>query len=277
MRLTCLIDNCVDHGSPLWGEHGLSFLIETPEGNMLWDTGQSGQVLAHNLHTLGLEGVELSAIGLSHAHYDHTGGLLWALEHFANPVIYAHQRLFEPRYSKRKGELHSIGIDSWRGRLEREAHLKLSDQPQEIFPNVCTTGGIHQRPFPEGRSAHHLVLRGGQLVTDDYADDMSLVLCTDKGIVLLCGCCHAGLRNTLAAVRALYHQRLLAIVGGTHLVHVSDQELALVTDILVTEQTPQLFLNHCTGRRAINKLAETLGDRVHYCYPGMVIDTASLG
>ena len=72
MRLTCVVENCVAPGSPLWGEHGLSFLIEAGEQRLLLDAGQSGDVLRHNMVALGLWQQPLHHLVLSHAHYDHT-------------------------------------------------------------------------------------------------------------------------------------------------------------------------------------------------------------
>lgn len=272
MRLTCLVDNCVTRGSALWGEHGLSFLIETSAGNVLWDTGQSDAVLEHNLQKLGLEDVPLSAVALSHAHYDHTGGLFSVLAAHPGLPVYAHPTLFRERYHRKPEGLLPIGIANRRVELEAHANFHYSDAPQEIVPAVRTTGGIHARPFPQGASSHHFMRQGSEFVPDDYADDISLVLQVNRGIILLCGCCHAGLRNTLALVRAQYQARLLAIVGGTHLVQADDAELDAVGEVLRAEGEPMLYLNHCTGERAILALSRTFGQRVIPCPAGTIIE-----
>ena len=79
-KITCVVDNTVQRSSQFWGEHGLSFLIETDQGCALFDTGQSGSVLLHNLDVIGGSQKEISAVVLSHAHIDHTGGLEAFLE-----------------------------------------------------------------------------------------------------------------------------------------------------------------------------------------------------
>jgi len=268
MRLTCLVDNCVQAGSSLWGEHGLAFLIETEGGNVLWDTGQSGTVLWHNWEALGLQDVPLAAIALSHAHYDHTGGLLSVLERRPGLALYGHSALLTPRYSRRGAELRAIGLAWPREELERRASLQLAEAPQEIVPGVWTSGSIQPRPHPQGASAHHLQGRSGELVPDRYEDDLSLVLQTNEGWMLLCGCCHAGLRNTLAAVRALGHGPLRAIVGGTHLTSADAAELAAIVALLRAEGPPDIYLNHCTGEKAFLALYQALGQRVHSCPAG---------
>ncbi|MBM3188328.1 MAG: MBL fold metallo-hydrolase, partial [Chloroflexi bacterium] len=103
MRLTCLVDNTVALGSALWGEHGLSFLIETEQGNVLWDTGRTGTVLQRNLRELKLEGTALAALALSHAHHDHTGGIETVLEAHPGLPVYAHETIFHERFGERQG------------------------------------------------------------------------------------------------------------------------------------------------------------------------------
>ena len=272
MRLTCLVDNCASRGTSLWGEHGLSFLIETAAGNVVWDTGQSGSVLRHNIHELGLHGTALAAAALSHAHYDHTGGLAALLEMYPGLTVYAHGDVFRERYSQRKGVARAIGIASQKKQLETQTTFHLSDSPQEILPEVWTTGGIRHRAYPQGKSPHHVVLEGGKFVADGYVDDMSLVLRTERGIVLLCGCCHAGLRNTIAAVRAQYHEPLLGIVGGTHLAGADEVELRVLVEVLRTEGVPLLYLNHCTGERALQALDRAFGQRVAPCPAGTILE-----
>jgi len=272
MRLTCLVDNCVQAGSPLWGEHGLSFLVEGARGNVLWDTGQSGTVLLHNLRGLGLGEVPLAAVALSHAHLDHTGGLEALLKVRPGLRIHGHEDLFRARYSRREGKRRAIGMAPSRGELASRAVLQLSDAPEEIVAGVSTTGGIHHRPWTQGASPHHYVLRGDRMVPDPYADDMSLVLRVEGGVVLLCGCCHAGLRNTIAALRERYDAPLLAVVGGTHLLRAEQAELQAIADLLRSEGEPKLHLNHCTGQGALAWLGQAFGELVTPCPAGAVLE-----
>jgi metal-dependent hydrolase (beta-lactamase superfamily II) len=79
-KITCIVDNAVQSGSRLWGEHGLAFLVEIGDGRVLFDAGQSGTVLLHNLAVLGVDPATIDALAISHAHYDHTGGLPALLE-----------------------------------------------------------------------------------------------------------------------------------------------------------------------------------------------------
>jgi len=180
MRITCVTDNCVGRSSPFWGEHGLALLITTDEGSLLWDTGGSGAVLQHNLSCLGIELATIDAVALSHAHYDHTGGLPWFLDQRPGIAVHMHAAGLEPRYASRSGRTDSIGLSLSREALEAAGELYLHEQPAQLLPGVFLTGSVQPRPYPPGASAHHLVLRDGREVPDPYADDMSLVLETSE-------------------------------------------------------------------------------------------------
>jgi 7,8-dihydropterin-6-yl-methyl-4-(beta-D-ribofuranosyl)aminobenzene 5'-phosphate synthase len=230
MKVTCVIDNAVCDHSTFWGEHGLAFLIETKSGLMLlFDMGRSGTVLLHNLELLDIEPEAISALAISHAHYDHTGGLPALLDRVAGIPLYAHSDLFRERFSR------------------------------EILPGVWTTGEIKDRAAPEGRSAYHLVRGMEGWEPDPYRDDMALVLETGRGLVVLCGCCHAGLLNTLAHIRRTFGVDITA-------------HLRRVIEVLRELGVPRLYLNHCTGQRAYVTLAQAFGEVVAPCPVGTSLD-----
>ncbi len=276
MKVTCVVDNAVCDHSTFWGEHGLAFLIETKSGLMLlFDTGRSGTVLLHNLELLDIEPEAINTLAISHAHYDHTGGLPALLDQVTEITLYAHPDLFRERFSRRK-ELKSVGLPLKREVLEQRLAFQLSAEPTEILPGVWTTGEITDRAEPEGRSAHHLVrsssssLRGGTegWEPDPYRDDMALVLETGQGLVVLCGCCHAGLLNTLAHVRRTFGVDITAVAGGTHLLRADEAHLRRVIEVLRELGLPRLYLNHCTGQRAYVTLAQAFGEEVAPCPAG---------
>jgi len=277
--ITCLVDNAVRRGSALWGEHGVAFLVETEANRVLFDTGQSGAVLLHNMGMLGLDPQTISALVVSHAHYDHTGSLPALLEEIRGGIpLYAHSALFRERFSLRQGKLASIGMPLRRDALTSRVVLHLSERPQQVSPGIWTTGEIVSRTEPEGRSANHLVEGAGCLAPDPYRDDMSLVVEIPAGLVLLCGCCHAGLLNTLAHVRRTFDRPVVVIAGGTHLVSADLEHLQRVGEALLEMGSMQrLYLNHCSGEEAFHAMWLALGaDIVRPCPAGTRLDLEAL-
>jgi 7,8-dihydropterin-6-yl-methyl-4-(beta-D-ribofuranosyl)aminobenzene 5'-phosphate synthase len=279
VEITCLVDNAAGRGSSLWGEHGLAFMIEAGPARLLFDTGQSGAVLLHNTGMLGLDPRTFDALAISHAHDDHTGGLLALLEQVRDGLpLYAHSDLFRERFSHRQGKRTSIGMPLTREALAARTTLHLSDRPQEVCPGIWTTGEIAPRREPEGRSAHHVVKGPDGWAPDPYRDDMSLVVELPTGLALLCGCCHAGLLNTLAHVRHTFDRPIVVIAGGTHLVSADAAHLQRVGETLLELKSVQrLYPNHCSGEGAFHALWLVLGaDVVHPCPAGTRLDLEAL-
>jgi len=273
VKLTCIVDNCVGRGD-VWGEHGLSFLVENDGHCLLLDTASTGQLLLHNMRALGIEPGSIEALVLSHGHLDHTGGLQHLLPHLRHVPLYAHPEAFRNQYSLRDGKVHSIGIGDVRELLSRHVELRLSPEPEEVIPGVWTTGEIKERPYPEGRGASHVVAEKGRFIPAPYRDDLSLVLEVADGLVLLCGCCHAGLLNVLAQVQQRFGRPVQAIVGGTHLSSAGRETLEVIVERLRELGPPSLYLNHCTGFQATVTLARALPEKVCACHAGTVLEYA---
>jgi 7,8-dihydropterin-6-yl-methyl-4-(beta-D-ribofuranosyl)aminobenzene 5'-phosphate synthase len=241
----------------------LSFLIKTDTGSILFDAGQTGAVLSHNLDLLDSAPRGIVGLVLSHAHVDHTGGLAAALALKPDLSLYASPDIFRPRYVIRGGEYESIGLPMTREDLAKSADLRLSEIPTEVVPGVWTTGEITNRLEPEGRSVRHVVPNGADWQRDPYRDDMSMVVETQRGLAVLCGCCHAGLLNTLARVHQMFQRPIVEIVGGTHLIDADAMHLQDVIEVLRgVYGSPRLHFNHCTGERAYIALANAFGNQV---------------
>jgi 7,8-dihydropterin-6-yl-methyl-4-(beta-D-ribofuranosyl)aminobenzene 5'-phosphate synthase len=274
LRVTCVVDDAAKHSSPFLKEHGLALLIEKEGRHVLFDTGQSAAVLLHNLHLLDIKPETIDSVAISHAHYDHTGGLPALVEWLgAGTPLYAHPDLFRPRYSwQKEGQRlerpQHVGLVLHRDTLARRFALQLSPEPQEILPGLWTTGEISERPEREGKSEYHLMQEGDALVADEYRDDMALVLQLGEQVALLCGCCHAGLLNTVAHVQRTFAQPIALIAGGLHLASASEGDLQHIGDVLAAMPAlQQVYPNHCTGEAAVQALTQELGPSVVHPFP----------
>lgn len=273
--ITCLLNDTTTDSTALQTEHGVSFAIQTQNKLLLFDTGENGKTLFHNAAMLGIDLRQVDALALSHSHYDHTGGLSTVLK-TCRPAIplFSHPDLFHERFSGTINQRRSVGIKLTQSEIARHVTLELSTQPVAIFPGVWTTGEISPRSYFEGRSPNHVIQSDSGWLPDPYRDDLSLVLEGQNGLIIICGCCHAGLLNTMDHVRRIFKRQIAAILGGTHLINTDSATLHYaITQLGVINggEIPNMYLNHCTGKRPLAALKKAYGDKVQPCPAGTVV------
>lgn len=277
LTLTFLADNTVmellpdqgrvrrvsEPGRNFLAEHGFSTLVTTPGGaRVLFDAGVTDQVVPHNLAHLGLDlSRDITVAALSHGHADHAG----ALAHLHCP-IHAHPEVFGRRFLERAGELR-FDLTATTLAAVRD-RLVLSAEPTELVADVWTTGEIARREAWE-QPRHFLRARGTALEPDDIPDDQALALVTPDGLVVVAGCAHAGIVNTVQHAREVTGvDRVHAIVGGFHLIDADQEKLTRTLAALLAFEPDWIAPNHCTGFRAMGALAQAFGDRFVYATCG---------
>lgn len=247
----------------LVAEHGLSMLLETPRHRVLLDTG-AGSAFLRNAGTMGVDLERLDGVVLSHGHYDHTGGLGALLEGTGAQRVVAHPLVFRRRSAPgKRRERRSIGPPLAESRYEAlGAEFELTAEPFSWGDDVLTTGQVPEA-FPDRRPGRLQVEIDGQVVPDDFADDISVVVRLAEGIVIVTGCAHAGLRNIVRrAVEVSGTGSIHAIVGGTHLIAYEAAEVRSFAAALNAAGVKALAPCHCTGARAIEELNKTFDGRV---------------
>ncbi len=251
--VTILVHNYA-RGRGLYGEHGLSLLIEPPgeEETVLYDTGQSGEVLLHNANTLGIDLDRASTVILSHGHYDHTGGMPTLLKRGPRRLI-AHPAAFQPKL-KGKEQSREIGSPVTEEDITRAGwKVELPREPVEILPGLSTTGEVPRTHRYEEEAVAGFYSRNpeGKVEADTIPDDLSLIITIrDRGFFLLCGCCHAGLINTLEHAQQLTGEaRILGVLGGLHTIGASEERLKKTFEALKKLNPEALYPLHCAGER----------------------------
>ena len=260
LRLTVLVENTCRTGG-LAAEHGLALLLETERGTVLFDTGATPTALAANAAALGVDLARVSAVVLSHGHYDHTGGLPAALAAAPSARVYCHWRCTAPRWGQRWGIRKSIGMPA-----ESRRALESAVREPVAGPVLLPEGVLLSGPIPGPPAAAQegfLADSDGGPQPDDFADEMFLLARPPSGWLLATGCCHRGLVNTLAYARRLNNGEAVAVViGGLHLKRVSRGVLEAVAVALDAAGTREVWAGHCTGNKAISHLAERRHGRV---------------
>jgi 7,8-dihydropterin-6-yl-methyl-4-(beta-D-ribofuranosyl)aminobenzene 5'-phosphate synthase len=249
--VTVLVENSV-HGRDLMAEHGLAFHIQVGTDRLLFDTGQSA-LLAHNATRVGVDLSRLGAMALSHGHYDHSGGLraVWKLA--PNTPLYAHPAVLTRRFVRiPDGTCRAVGIT--KPNLEAiQAHgqwVHHATATTAVMPGFFLTGEIPRTTDFED-VGDPFVLDETGTVPDLLADDQALFFDTRDGVVVLTGCAHAGIVNTLRQVRRLTRDRPLhALLGGMHLRSAGPERMTNTVEALRTLGVERLGPAHCTGAAA---------------------------
>lgn len=275
IRLTILCENSVARPFGLLGEHGFACFLETLEGNYLFDTGQ-GETLVPNARRLGKDPGTIRALLISHGHYDHTGALPQVLDCCSGLDVHGHPEMFVNRYWELEGKRRYLGIPYRREYLESlGARFRLSRELTGIGPGVWLTGEIPRRhPLEKGDPSQTAVAASGELLRPDPVhDDLSLVVETSRGLVLLLGCAHAGLINIMEYVRERFEGwPIHAVVGGTHLGFAGEEQFEETLAALDRFQVERVGVSHCTGLARGARLAARLGERFFFAAVGTVLE-----
>lgn len=272
-RITIICENSVGPISGTLGEHGFAALVETKDGAVLFDTGQGATIL-HNAERLKRDLGRVRIVALSHGHYDHTGGLRPLLEKCGAKTIMAHPALFAARYRvKDTGESIPIGIPYTRESLSSlGAAFDLSADFRELGSGIYLTGEVPRiTGFEHGDAGLFCDEAGCR--PDGVPDDQSLVIETPKGLVLLLGCCHAGIINTLEHVKKrMQRDDIYAVIGGTHLGFCGAEQLNETVDRLHRYGLKKICGSHCTGFSASARIARELPGHFHFAQVGFTLE-----
>jgi 7,8-dihydropterin-6-yl-methyl-4-(beta-D-ribofuranosyl)aminobenzene 5'-phosphate synthase len=255
------------------GEWGFSALVEADGKRVLFDTG-AGTAALINAATLKKDLDGIDAIVLSHGHYDHTGGLYEVLARTGPATVYGHPDIWASKYgSLDDAPPRFIGIPERREALEaRGATFSLSAGPQRISEHMTTTGEVPMTTEYEQVEDYLKVKRGDALEHDPLADDLSLVIEAEYGLVVLLGCAHRGIVNNLLRARQVTgREDIYAALGGTHLVNASRERLESTAGALLELGVQHLGTAHCTGFRAAAYLSEVFGERYFPVNAGMTL------
>ncbi|MBN1368864.1 MAG: MBL fold metallo-hydrolase [Dehalococcoidaceae bacterium] len=261
IEVSVLTDNIASSRCP--GEWGLSFLIETDDEKLLFDTGKSFTAL-HNAATIGKNLAGLSAIVLSHGHYDHTGGLRNILKQTGRVKIIGHPDIFNPKYAHRQpgSAPYYIGIPFSRPLLEKAgAEFVLTRESYPVSSSITTTGEIPMTNSFEHTDKNLHEVTGGNDYPDPLLDDLALIIDTASGLVIISGCCHRGIVNTINhAIKLTGQKRIYAVMGGFHLHNASQEQVTKTVEFLKQTGAARVNAGHCTGFKALCALHQGLGE-----------------
>lgn len=266
-RVTILYDAFGDRPG-LARDWGFSALVEYGGRRILFDAGNDGDIFARNVRALKVDLRHLDFAVISHRHGDHTGGLDYLLRVNPKVTIYAPYERFGlfggpvPATIIRPDTALPARMRYFGGTVPAElssssvwprAHFVRVDTLTEVAPGVALVSTVSRTP---GTLELH---------------ELSLVLRTPEGLVVIVGCSHPGIETILEATRA-YGDHVHEILGGLHLVATADPEIERIASSLRDHWRLDLIApGHCTGEPAFDALSRAFGDRYVYAGLGTVV------
>jgi len=245
------------------GEYGFAALITVDDKKIMFDTG-SEDALIKNAAAGGIDLGQINDLIISHGHFDHTGAVIPFLKSAPGKKVYAHAGIFIPRYTVWGDFRKAIGVPFDSEEIGRNgAQFIITNDFTEVHPGVFVTGEIPRKTSYEDVGGSFYVEVGDRLVEDLIYDDMSVVINHPEGLIIVSGCAHAGIINTIEyAMQQTGQNKVRAFIGGTHLAGASEERMNKTIEALKNYDIEQIIACHCTGFEATMKLRNALGDRV---------------
>ncbi len=265
----------------LLGQHGLSVYIEVEKNgrktSVLFDTAQDAEALIHNANLLGINLKNVTAIALSHNHYDHTGGLYGVLKYIGKymPVI-AHPDVFKPSISIEEDRVRlNIGIPHSREDLEKVgASFLLTKDPLEIAPGVYFLGEI-KREWPELAPTlkNNFTIENGEVVLHQLKDDTGIAIAVEGyGTIVIGGCSHSGIANIAKQAEKITKEKIKVVMGGFHLISSSKETISEVINKLKELGIEEVHAGHCTGLLAEYLFMSEYKERFSLLHSGHIVE-----
>jgi 7,8-dihydropterin-6-yl-methyl-4-(beta-D-ribofuranosyl)aminobenzene 5'-phosphate synthase len=264
-KITALIDNYTG-ARDCFAEHGLSYFVETPNFNLLFDTGQTESVI-NNAEKLGIDLKHIHFIVLSHGHYDHTGGLKSVLTKVSPVKIIAHPDIFIQRYHVDPYTNKKIDISNPFSKDELEAlgaEFILTEETYFFDQHIYTTGTI-ARSIPYTAHKNMYKQNGNALTEDTINDDLALIIVHNRTLNIICGCSHAGILNIVKyATEISGLKKINLLIGGFHFQDSSSTELKDVLYELNRFNIKDIAISHCTGIQSLETIKDNVASFTKY-------------
>ncbi len=274
MKVYTLIDDNKQINSAFVTEHGLSLYFEHEGKRILFDTGETDAFI-YNATLLGIDLNKIDACVISHAHDDHTGGLTHFLNINRHAPVYLKRAVQSDYYSRDAGHNERIGLDPefYRQHTDR---LRFFDGHIEIAQGVTAASINTYRKLPLHTSL--LLEKQGDLFVRDTLDhELYLAIQTGNGVVVLIGCAHHGVLNTLMSAEQQFG-KVSGVIGGFHLNGLGkynfkkepDSKIQAIARYIDDHKIRKVYAGHCTGAKPLEKLS--LLARVKKMHAGDIIE-----
>lgn len=262
LKVTILSTMLADAGI---GEWGFCALIEADGHKILFDTGARPETVLTNISDLNIDLSDIEEVFISHSHYDHTGGLMRLKEELSlkNSKAISKAHIGEGAFYSRPGPMgvRTQFMLSAKEQYERSGgKFIVYNEPQEIYPGVWITGPVPRVNDERNYGAGKVILPDGTVKEDNVPEDQSMVFNTDEGLVIVSGCGHSGIINTIEYARQKIGARPVStLIGGFHLFNLPDEKIIWTAGKLKEYGAKNFIGAHCTGINAVFDIRQQLG------------------
>lgn len=268
IHITTLVENCV-YDKELKGEHGLSLFVETNSHRFLFDTGASDLLLS-NANVLGIDLRTIDFVVLSHGHRDHTGWLESFLKINTKAKIVAKKEILNEKFTIH----HKNGLPKFSE--EVMSRFCFIDEFVEYVPGVYLIPNVAIIEEADTHFRGFFLNKENETQPDYFDDELSVILNTSKGQVLLTACSHRGVTNIVEQLKTHFNLlNLKLIIGGFHLRRSTVDSVNRVATYLLDNIKGQIGVCHCSGVESYALLKMKLGNQVFYNYTGNEIKIES--
>lgn len=231
------------------GEFGFSILMESPEFNVLFDTGTDHGIFMQNASALGIELFGTDAIVISHGHYDHTSGIAPALRIAHSAKLFIRKEAADLKCSRRLSGIEYIGLpdDSIKAieNAEKDERLQyLEEDCLELSPGIKAFRTGPRTEYPPDWP--FFIDKGGDFDRDDFSDETALLVEGDSSAAIISGCAHCGLIPLYEKAATISKVPIKYLIGGTHLEKVPIPAIKAASEFFVNKDI-KLYCGHCTG------------------------------
>jgi 7,8-dihydropterin-6-yl-methyl-4-(beta-D-ribofuranosyl)aminobenzene 5'-phosphate synthase len=267
-------------GTSIHSEHGLAYHIETEVKSkphaFMFDFGLDFHGVGKNMELLNIDMKKVEALGLSHGHFDHWGGLIAILRSCRANIrqgipLYVGEEAFCQRFANLPAgafevsgmiDLEQLRRDEIEG-LDVAKIVEIKD-PTVIVPGAYLTGNIERVTEYEKGSPMLLIKREGEIQRDHFAGEQSLVFdLKGKGLVLVSSCAHAGIVNTIKhAQKMTGAEKVHAVIGGFHLSGARPEVIQRTIADIKAISPEYIVPMHCTGFEAVAAFQQEMPGQV---------------
>ena len=289
LKVTTLAENNNNNHPDLTKEFGFVVLIENGDDKLIFDTAKAGEFV-NNAKKLGIDLSQVNKMVLSHAHYDHCGGVLEYYNTYGTDgkILYVKDSFFDLADNKYAYDPVGVKLDFTDGtpgyfpvginfsaedlKAKNVAIEYIDTDEMRIGDNITIFGNF--KADEEDLKAQNMLVKNSdnEYEVDDFDEEVAVVIDTEQGLVILTGCSHTGILNIVNTIQERTGQKVYAVIGGFHLLSATEEVIQETIDRFKELDVEKIGLSHCTGPTATKMFMEQMPDKTFINDTGTVFE-----